>query len=282
MRLMSIASGSSGNCIYVGSGNTHLIIDAGLSGKRIENGLKEIGLSTADMDGVLVTHEHSDHIQGLGVIARRYHLPIYATAGTIDAIIGSGSCGKIETDLFHEIKADDPFTLKDIEVGPFRISHDAADPVAYRLTEKGNSAMSDGTAPAFIDRSRASAAVCTDLGKYDEYIIDNLRDVSILLLESNHDVNMLEVGPYPYVLKQRILGERGHLSNDTAGKLLAKLVTDKLKAVLLGHLSHENNIKELAYETVRQEVFMKHPELADRNFTLDVALRSECSTLLEA
>ncbi len=283
MRLMSIASGSSGNCIYVGSGSTNLIIDAGLSGKKIENGLKEAGLSTSDMDGVLITHEHSDHIHGLGVISRRYHLPIYATSGTIEAILASGECGKIEPELFHEIKADESFVLKDIEVGPFSISHDAAEPVAYRLTDRRADFAVSGDAPAlFSDDDRTSVAVCTDLGKYDDYIIENLAGVSILLMESNHDVNMLQVGPYPYYLKQRILGERGHLSNEAAGELISKVVSDKLVAVLLGHLSHENNMKELAYETVKQELFMMHPELADRKFMLDVAVRSECSPLLQA
>ncbi len=282
MRLMSIASGSSGNCIYAGSGNTHLIIDAGLSGKKIENGLKEIGLRTADMDGVLVTHEHSDHIQGLGVISRRYHLPIYATAGTIEAIMSSGTCGKIDPALFHEISADRNFMLKDIEVGPFRISHDAAEPVAYRLTEKVCESGLSGDAPAVINKEeRVSAAVCTDLGKYDDYIMEHLRGVSILLLESNHDVNMLEVGPYPYYLKQRILGEKGHLSNETAGELLSKVITDSMKAVLLGHLSHENNFTELAYETVKQELLMRHPELSDRKFSMEVALRDRCSQLIQ-
>ena len=133
MELCSIASGSSGNCICVGSDENHVLIDAGISGKRIENGLNSIDLKTEEMQGVLVTHEHIDHISGLGVIARRYGLPIYATQGTIDAILNTKSVGKIEESLFHAITPDQPFEIGDLLIEPISISHDAADPVAYKI-----------------------------------------------------------------------------------------------------------------------------------------------------
>ncbi|MBR5765237.1 MAG: MBL fold metallo-hydrolase, partial [Lachnospiraceae bacterium] len=174
MRLCSIASGSSGNCIYVGSDDTHVIVDAGISGRRIEDGLNRIGLKTEELDGILITHEHSDHISGLGVLARRYGIPMYATKGTIDAIKGISSLGSIPGELFEVIEADKPFEISGLNINPVRISHDAADPVAFRI---GNGSKAIG--------------VVSDLGKYNDYIVDSFFGVDALLLEANHDVNML-------------------------------------------------------------------------------------------
>ena len=212
MELCSIASGSSGNCICVGSDDCHVLIDAGISGKRIENGLNSIDLKTEEMKGVLVTHEHIDHISGLGVIARRYGLPIYATEGTIDAILNTKSVGKIDESLFHAITPEQPFEIGDLLIEPISISHDAADPVAYK-----------------IKNEEKTAAVVTDLGTYDENIIHKIKNLDVLLLEANHDVHMLQVGSYPYQLKQRILGEKGHLSNELSGQLLGEVLHDHLE-----------------------------------------------------
>ena len=281
MRLLSIASGSSGNCIYVGHEGTNILIDAGISGKRIEAGLNMIGLKTSDMDGILITHEHADHIAGLKVVSGKYRLPVYATGGTINEILNGKKKIDIDPGLFNEVKADREFTLKDMVINPIRISHDAADPVCYRfysLTgEKGKT--SDST----------SAAVCTDLGTYDDYIIDNLKGVSTLLLEANHDIRMLEAGPYPYFLKKRILGEKGHLSNDSAGELLSGLMASgKLKNILLGHLSKENNYAALAFETVKMQLEMLgygcNPKkgYGERDkVNLGVALRDEPGKLIK-
>lgn len=264
MRMCSIASGSSGNCIYVGTEATHLLVDAGISCKRTIEGLNQLGLTGNDIDGILVTHEHADHINGLGVLSRKYGIPIYATPGTIEAIKGVKSLGKIDETLFHEVKADEKMTLKDITINPMIISHDAAQPVAYRF-QYGNNRM----------------AVVTDLGTYDDYTVESLKGMQALVLEANHDVNMLQVGPYPYPLKQRILGKKGHLSNELSGKLLSKLLNDNLKAVCLGHLSKENNLAELAYETVRLEITMAdNPYKAD-DFQIFVANRSELSPVVE-
>lgn len=260
MELCSITSGSSGNCIYVGSDYTHLIVDAGISGKRIDEGLNSLGLKTEDLDGILITHEHSDHIAALGVLSRRYGIPIYASKGTIEGILASKSMGTIPRELFHEISADESFEINDIRVNPIRVSHDANEPLAYRLENSGH-----------------SMGVCTDLGKYDDYIVDSFKGVEVLLLEANHDVNMLQVGKYPYYLKRRILGERGHLSNESSGKLLCRLLHDDLKMVLLGHLSAENNLAELAYETVRLEILMDETAYRPDDFQIKVASRSECS-----
>ncbi len=265
MRLCSIASGSSGNCIYVGSEQTHLLIDAGISGKRIEEGLHELGLKTAECSGILVTHEHADHVCGLGVVARKCGLPIYATPGTIDAILHTKSLGKLDESLFHPIHEDEAFAIGDVTVHPIAISHDAAEPVAYRIEQPGR-----------------SIGVITDLGKYDQYIMERLRGLDLLLLEANHDIHMLEAGNYPYYLKQRILGDQGHLSNELSGQLLGQLLHDRFKTVLLGHLSKENNYEKLAYETVRLEVAMGENPYRGDDFPIHVAKRDCISQVFEA
>ncbi|MDE6910714.1 MAG: MBL fold metallo-hydrolase [Lachnospiraceae bacterium] len=264
MRMCSIASGSSGNCIYIGTDATHLLVDAGISCKRTVEGLNQLGLTGKDIDGVLITHEHSDHIGGLGVLCRKFGIPIYATEGTITAIKKVSNLGAIDDSLFRAVRADEKFILKDITVNPMKISHDAAQPVAYRF-QYGSRRM----------------AVATDLGMYDEYTVESLRGMDALLLEANHDINMLQVGPYPYALKQRILGKKGHLSNEHSGRLLSRLLHDDLKTVFLGHLSKENNMAELAYETVRLEISMADNPYKPDDFPIFVANRSERSQLVE-
>ena len=263
LELCSIASGSSGNCICVGSDDHHVLIDAGISGKRIENGLNAIGLKADELDGIMVTHEHVDHIAGLGVMARRYGLPIYATPGTIGAIKNTKSVGKIDHELFHEIHEEENFKVGDLEIEPIAISHDAAEPVAYKVSE-----------------SRHTMAVVTDLGNYDQKIIDKLQNLDALLLEANHDIRMLQVGKYPYYLKQRILGDRGHLSNENAGRLLCRLLHDNMKGIFLGHLSRENNYEELAYETVCSEVTLGDNPYKSRDFRIQVAQRDCISEVI--
>lgn len=263
MRMCSIASGSSGNCIYVGSDTTHLLLDAGISGKRIESGLCNLELTGRDIDGILVTHEHSDHIQGIGILSRRYEIPIYATEGTIAAMRKMKSLGDVPEELFSVVKADQKMTIKDLTINPMRISHDAADPVAYR-----------------VNYGKEKIVVCTDIGCFDEYTVECLKGADVLLLEANHDVNMLQVGPYPYPLKRRILGDRGHLSNENSGKLISRVLHDDVKKIFLGHLSKENNLPELAYETVRLEITMgDNPYKAD-DFNIQVAKRDEPSEIV--
>ncbi len=256
MRLCTIASGSSGNCILVGSEHTHVLIDAGISGKRIREGLADFDVTEQDVSGIFITHEHMDHIQGLGVMARRCGLPIFCTERTKQAILANSSLGSIDAGLFHVLFKDEPMMLGDLSVEPIAISHDAADPVMYIL-RNGDKA----------------AAVVTDLGRYDQYLIDKLQGIHVLLLEANHDVRMVESGSYPYSLKQRILGERGHLSNESAGRFLNELLHDEFQAVMLGHLSKENNYEELAYETVRLEVTLSDNKYQASDFPMYVAKR---------
>ncbi len=261
-RFASIASGSSGNSIYFGSDNTHILIDTGISNKRIEEGLKNLGLKVSDLSGVLITHEHSDHIQGLRTLTKKYQIPIYATKGTLDYIKAKKIIEGNE-DLCNVISADTKITIDDIDASVFKISHDASEPVGFRLSTAGK-----------------SVAVATDMGVYDEYIVDKLQDLDAILLEANHDIRMLEAGPYPYHLKRRILGSKGHLCNEIAGKLLARILNDNIKHVLLGHLSKENNYPSLAYETVKVEIDEADVEYRGSDFKIEVAKRDAMSEVV--
>ena len=263
MRLCSIASGSSGNCIYVGNDNTHLLIDAGISKKKIEAGLDTLNIKGEEITGILITHEHVDHIQGLGVFSRKYEVPIYGTKGTIEGIRKCSNLGKMPEGLLHEICTDEDFELGDITIHPFKISHDANEPSGYR--------MNDGD---------KSVAVATDLGVYDDYIVNKLKNLNGIVLEANHDIHMLEVGPYPYPLKRRVMGDKGHLSNELSGRLLCDILHDNLKCVILGHLSKENNYEELAYETVKLEVTMGNNPYKGEEIPIMVAKRDTVSKVI--
>ncbi len=243
MRICSIASSSSGNCIYVGTESTHVLIDTGISGKKLKAGLGIINLDPCGIDAILVTHEHSDHIKGLGVAARKYSIPIYSTARTWERIISSGLTGAIDEKLFHEITPDTDFRIKDLVIHPFTTSHDAVQPVCYTFT-----------------CNLKKISVATDLGCFDSYITEKLKDSNILFIEANHDIDMLQNGLYPYYLKKRILGDKGHLSNRMSGRLISEVMSKKLQYVMLGHLSRENNLPEIAYNSVLEELIAADSE----------------------
>lgn len=232
MRFCSLYSGSSGNSIFIGNENNQIIIDAGMPGKKIDEALKKIGQNPKELKGIFITHEHSDHIKGAGIVSRKYDIPIYANDKTWEAM--EKSLGKIKE---HNIKIMDKrstVTIGDLEVKSFNIPHDAIAPVGYT-----------------IKSGDKCASIATDFGTFTEEIKDNIKDSDIILLESNHDVNMLKFGPYPYNLKRRILSEIGHLSNEDCGEALAQLIKYGLgKEVFLGHLSGTNNHPDLAYQTV--------------------------------
>ena len=168
------------------------------------------------------------------------------------------SLGNVEESLYREVQEDRKLTIKDLTINPMHISHDAAQPVGYR-----------------ISYGSRRVAVCTDLGVYNDYTVECLKGMDALLLEANHDVNMLQVGPYPYYLKQRILGDRGHLSNENSGRLLGRILHDGLCTILLGHLSKENNLPELAYESVRLEINLGDNPYQAKDFDIRVARRSD-------
>lgn len=264
MKMCSIASGSSGNCIFVGSEETSFLVDAGISGKRAIAGVESLDRSMTELDGIFVTHEHSDHIKGLGVLARKFGIPIYATKGTIDEIERTQPIGKMPEGIFHTVEPDQDTVIGDMTIHPFRISHDAAEPVGYRFENGGK-----------------KAAVATDMGVYDEYIVEQLSGLDTLLLEANHDVRMLEVGRYPYYLKRRIASDQGHLSNETAGQLLGRILHDHMGHIFLGHLSHENNYERLAFETVCSEITMGDNPYRAADFRISVAHRDMISEAVE-
>ena len=264
MRLCTIASGSSGNCILAGTSKTQVLVDAGVSRKRIEEGLSHFGTSLCEISGILITHEHIDHIAGLGVISRKYHIPIYGTKETLLGIRQTKSLGEIDASLFQDIEPEERFQIGDMHIRPFSISHDALRPVAYRLEHQGK-----------------SAAVATDLGNYTRETVEALSGVETLLLEANHDIRMLQAGPYPYPLKQRIMGDMGHLSNERSAQLLNQILHDGMKHIFLGHLSKENNLEALAFETVRTEIDMADTPYRAADFDLQVAKRDTPSCWAE-
>lgn len=237
MQLYSIASGSSGNCIYLGEEDGGILIDAGISRKRIVTGLERKGLSLDDIKAIFITHEHSDHISGLGPVLRKNPIPVYATADTVSAIWEKTNMNNISPELFHSIRPEEEIEAGEMLVRPFSISHDAVDPVCYTVEKQGK-----------------RAAVATDMGCFDDTIIRVLGQCDSVLIEANHDINMLQVGPYPYSLKMRILGNKGHLSNTSCADLIKEILHKDLKHLVLGHLSRENNFPQLAYRTVLDEL----------------------------
>ncbi len=263
MRMMSIASGSSGNCIYIGTDSTHVLVDDGISRKKVLEGLAKLELSAEDIDAVLVTHEHDDHIKGIGVFERHCMTPLYGTAETLDYISECKSIGALPEGIYHSVEAGTGFRIKDLEIIPVSVSHDALNPVSY-VFQSG-------------DRR---AGIVTDLGVYDDEIVNNFTNLDAVLIEANHDVNMLLNGPYPYPLKQRIMSRRGHLSNEACGRLLGRLICDKTSRIVLGHLSKENNFPDLAYETVRMEINLGDNSLKADNFDIQVARRDVPSEII--
>lgn len=224
-------SGSSGNAVYVQAGDTRLLIDAGLSGCTVLKALDQIGVDPKTLNAILVTHEHSDHIKGAGILSRKLDLPIYANGLTWEAmerLVGPVSgANRVEFDTRTD------FYIGDIGVVPFPIPHDAAAPVGYRL---------------FYGRTSISTA--TDLGHFSREVLNQIAGSGLVLLESNHDPDMLMANPhYSHGLKKRILGNKGHLSNDACAGAVELLVETGVRHLVLGHLSGENNLPELAYQT---------------------------------
>ena len=256
MQLASIASGSSGNCLFIGNEQTQFLVDAGISRKRIVEGLEHLEIDPSKLSGIFITHEHVDHIGGLGVFLRKYKIPVFATGRTIDAIFSYKSLGKVDTSLFHSIQADHPISMNGVKVEASSVLHDAADPVCYTFKDENS-----------------KVGIATDFGCYDDYLVEKMKGCESILVESNHDLNMLMVGPYPYPLKRRIMGNKGHMSNERAGQFLSKVIDKNTKHIFLGHLSKENNYSELAYETVKCELLMHNIHLDQAKITMQVASR---------
>jgi phosphoribosyl 1,2-cyclic phosphodiesterase len=232
IRFTVLASGSTGNATVVQTDEATLLVDAGLSAKKLDELMRERGVSGKDINGIFVTHEHSDHIKGLGAFARKYELPVYAndaTWGAMDKHIGA-----IADSNRRIVATGQSVEFGDLRVESFPISHDAAEPVGY--------CFNDG---------ECKLSLVTDLGYMSDKVKRMAIDSDVLVLESNHDIEMLRMGRYPWNIKRRILSDIGHLSNEAAGEALAELLTDRTKRVYLAHLSLDHNLQELARMTVQ-------------------------------
>lgn len=233
MRFSVLASGSSGNAIFVENDEHQFLVDAGLSGKKLEELFSKIDRSIADLNGILVTHEHSDHIKGLGVIARRYGIPIYANAKTWKAM--DGLIGVVPTDQCFHFDMETVQSFGGLDIESFGVSHDAADPMFYTFHQN--------------DRK---LAIITDTGYVSDRMKGIIQAADAYVFESNHDVGMLQMGRYPWSVKRRILSDVGHVSNEDAAVAMSEVVAEKETKIYLSHLSKDNNMKDLARMSVAQ------------------------------
>lgn len=231
LRFSPLFSGSSGNSIYVGCDDAHLLVDAGMSGARIIQEMERVGVDPKALNAILVTHGHNDHIRGIGILSRKFDLPVYATEGTWEEMYGK--LGNMAEKNVRIIQPEEDFFLGSIDVMPFPTPHDAGGSVGFSFSAGG-----------------ARLSIATDLGSIRDSWLKYVRGSDAVLLESNYDPDMLKAGPYPYDLKQRILSRRGHLSNDDAGHVAVELIRSGTKQIVLGHLSRENNFPELAMRSL--------------------------------
>jgi phosphoribosyl 1,2-cyclic phosphodiesterase len=232
LAVCTLASGSKGNATYISNGTTSILVDAGLSGIEIQRRLTSRDLSPEDLDAIIVTHEHSDHVRGVGILSRRYNLPVYINPKTHKACPGLGR--------LHETRPFEcgtTFHFNNLAVHPFAISHDAEDPAGFTIGQNGT-----------------AIGIATDLGIATSMVRQHLKRCSLIILEANHDPTMLETGPYPWPLKQRISSRTGHLSNPDSKKLLNELQHDNLQHVILGHLSEINNTPQKAFDEVSRAI----------------------------
>jgi phosphoribosyl 1,2-cyclic phosphodiesterase len=248
-----LASGSKGNAIYVSDGQTAILVDAGLSGKEIAKRMHAAGLQLESLKAILVSHEHSDHVRGVGVLARRHGLPVYITPDT--AAAATPQLGRIDDLRYFEIGRD--FNIDGLAIHPFATSHDAHDPSGFTIAQNGR-----------------KIGIATDLGIATGMVKEHLKACSLLVLEANHDPTMLIEGPYPWPLKQRIKSRNGHLSNQDSRDLLAEIKHDGLCHVILAHLSETNNTPDKALQAALQA------QDAQDRFQVHVACQERCTDLL--
>jgi phosphoribosyl 1,2-cyclic phosphodiesterase len=261
VKFCSLFSGSSGNSIFMGCGSTKILIDAGLSAKKVIEALASIGEKPSDISALLISHEHSDHIRGAGIISRKFNIPIYANENTWAAM--EPFLGPVDSRNKAFFNTGLEFGIGDLIIKAFHIPHDASEPVGFNFFAEGK-----------------KITIATDIGHVDMELMKNLEDSELLLLESNHDVEMLKVGPYPWHLKKRIAGDNGHLSNEAAGEVIAHMAEMGTKMFLLGHLSQQNNFAELAYQTVCNALCERSIQ-PGIDIMLDIALRDKVGKIIE-
>ena len=255
----SLYSGSSGNSLFVETQNTKLLIDAGVSSKKIETALNDINIDPSTLDGILVTHEHIDHVQGLGTLSKKFDLPVFVNQETLDAMPKQKD--KISEKNVKTFKISDKFEIGDLEIKPFSIPHDAANPCGFNIWK---------------DNKKISIA--TDIGHMTNPILKSLEESLFIMLEANYDPEVLRCSPYPFTLKSRIAGPTGHLPNEMAGKTISHLLKSGLKNAMLGHLSKQSNFPELAYKTVVDELISNNYN--EDCISLSVASRDNHSKII--
>ncbi len=255
IRFQSIVSGSSGNCTLICSNKTKILIDCGISGKKITAYLNDMGINPCEIDRILVTHEHIDHTNGVGILSRKFNIPIVASEGTWEGM----EIGKIPDENRIVFDKSQPLEIGDIKITPFDIPHDAMQPTGY-----------------VMESENKRFAVATDIGHITDSVVRNLVGCDAILLESNYDDHMLQTGPYPMHLKRRIAGAKGHLANKDAGTLATYLAKNGTKQIMLGHLSNENNSPEIAFSEVARELEFVGLQLG-KDIMLSVAPRYDVS-----
>ncbi len=256
LKIYPLRSGSSGNATVISDKSTTILVDCGISGRATDESLCDLNFDPNQIVALLVTHEHIDHIKGVGIFSRKHNVPIYANAETWRAM--KSYIGKISTENIKVFDNNSKFSIGDIEITPFLTSHDAARSVGYSF-----------------ENTKNKVCVATDMGEINEEIIKILSGSSAVLLEANYDQNLLEIGPYPYDLKRRIKGRFGHLCNDETGKTAVQLVKSGVNEIILGHLSNENNHPQLAYQTVK-DCFAENGIIIGQDVKLSVAKRHSC------
>ena len=264
MRVQAIASGSNGNSIFVAEEDTKILVDVGIPLKRIKAALNELQIEPSELDAIFLTHEHSDHVGGITPVLNATSCLVYATEGTAENVKLSNGTLLSEHERFRPVRPYDLVSVGIFNVLPVPTYHDAKDPVFYR-----------------IDSNDRSFAVMTDTGRVDDVMTEHLFGLNGILLESNHDVRMLESGSYPYRLKRRILSDFGHLNNEYAIGVLDRIISPDLKAVLLGHLSEENNYPELVDLGIRQYLSSLPEERKSPDLVVETAVRTHSSSVIE-
>lgn len=260
-KFCSLASGSSGNSVFVEHKGSKILIDCGFSGRKIENLLSQIGENPKDLDAIFLTHEHVDHVKGASVMSRRYDIPIYANKGTWLSFIKSA--GKLKEENIKIFRSNSFLNFNSFDIFPISIHHDAKEPVGFIL---------------YLDNKKIT--VLTDTGIIDERILNEIRGSDVYYFEANHDLDALKRGPYTYPMKVRIMGKMGHLSNDQAAKSLADAIQGKNEKIFLAHLSETNNSEELCKITV--DNYLKSCGLdTNRDINLEVAKRHSPSSIVE-
>lgn len=259
MKFCSLYSGSTGNSLFVQGNETKILVDAGVSAKKVTEALESIGEDINEINAIIVTHEHIDHIKSIGTLAKKYNIPIYANLGTWNGIENEKSVIGIENKNYFKIGEE--FEIGDLKIKPFSTSHDAMDSCGFS-----------------IENDDKKISIATDLGEMTNEVMTNLKSSKFILLESNYEPEVLRFCSYPYAVKSRIAGTRGHLSNSEAGKTISELIKYGLENVMLGHLSKESNFPELAYKSVLNELMQKG--IKEKDINLKIASRIEPSRVV--